>query len=478
MFRIRGMSDPVSGPIQPHKSPIALELRGITKRYPLVLANDRISLDLRWGEVLAIVGENGAGKSTLMKIVYGLVKPDAGEIWINGQKVEVKGPTDAIVRGVGMVHQHFMLVDPFTVLENVILGSEPRSGGQINLAQARVEVSALMKELEFELELEAKIEDLPVGLQQRVEILKALYRHAKILILDEPTAVLTPQEAEDLFRFLRKFVAAGGAVIFITHKLGEVIQVSDRVTVIRDGRVVGTVNTEDTNVRELARMMVGREVILTVGKGEARPKEVVLEVKDLVVDAKNPKHSIKNMGFRVRSGEIVGIAGVEGNGQSELVEAITGLRPYKGTILYGGTPLPPKARVVREWGLSHIPEDRNGGAWCSTSPPARTSSWAITTASPTPVFWGLLTRRPWKSTPRPWWKLSTYGPAAPISRPGATPAETPRNSSWGASFPANPRSSWRLSPPAGWTSGPSSSSTRTSWRPAMGAWGYSWSRRI
>lgn len=353
------MSNPVSGPIPSPKNLIALELKGITKRYPLVLANDRISLDLRWGEVLAIVGENGAGKSTLMKIVYGLVKPDAGEIWINGERVEVKEPADAIARGIGMVHQHFMLVDPFTVLENVILGAEPRSGGQINLAQARTQVAALLQELEFELDLEAKIEDLPVGLQQRVEILKAVYRHAKILILDEPTAVLTPQEAEDLFRFLRKFVAGGGAVIFITHKLGEVIQVSDRVTVIRDGRVVGTVNTKDTTVRELARMMVGREVILTVDKKDATPKEVVLEAKDLVVDSKNPKHSIKNISFQVRAGEIVGIAGVEGNGQSELVEAITGLRPYKGIVLYGRTPLPPKARVVREWGLSHIPEDRN-----------------------------------------------------------------------------------------------------------------------
>lgn len=353
------MSNPVSGSIPSPKNLIALELKGITKRYPLVLANDRISLDLRWGEVLAIVGENGAGKSTLMKIVYGLVKPDAGEIWINGERVEVKEPADAIARGIGMVHQHFMLVDLFTVLENVILGAEPRSGGQINLAQARTQVAALLQELEFELDLEAKIEDLPVGLQQRVEILKAVYRHAKILILDEPTAVLTPQEAEDLFRFLRKFVAGGGAVIFITHKLGEVIQVSDRVTVIRDGRVVGTVNTKDTTVRELARMMVGREVILTVDKKDATPKEVVLEAKDLVVDSKNPKHSIKNISFQVRAGEIVGIAGVEGNGQSELVEAITGLRPYKGTVLYGRTPLPPKARVVREWGLSHIPEDRN-----------------------------------------------------------------------------------------------------------------------
>lgn len=340
-------------------SQIALELKNITKRYPLVLANDRISLDLRWGEVLAIVGENGAGKSTLMKIVYGLVKPDSGEIYVDGQKAEVKGSADAIKRGIGMVHQHFMLVDPFSVLENVILGAEPGNQGQIDAAQARATVTALLKELDFDLDIEAKVEDLPVGLQQRVEILKALFRKARILILDEPTAVLTPQEATDLFRFLRQFVSNGGAVIFISHKLGEVIEVSDRVTVIRDGKVVGTVQTAQTNVRELARMMVGREVILTVQKEHKIRGEVVLEVADLRVEDGRKKHSLEGVSFAVHSGEILGIAGVEGNGQSELVEAITGLRAYKGTIKYAGQTLPPKSRVVREWGLSHIPEDRN-----------------------------------------------------------------------------------------------------------------------
>ncbi|WP_027893013.1 ABC transporter ATP-binding protein [Calidithermus chliarophilus] len=337
----------------------ALELRNITKRYPLVLANDRISLDVNWGEVLAIVGENGAGKSTLMKIVYGLVKPDQGEILVDEQPTTITGPKDAIAKGIGMVHQHFMLVEPFTVLENVILGSEPGSRAQIDLARARAEVDALNKELGFNLDLEAKIEDLAVGLQQRVEILKAIYRKAKILILDEPTAVLTPQEAEELFEFLRKFVQQGNAAIFISHKLAEVIRVSDRTTVIRDGKVVGTVNTKDTNVEQLARMMVGREVILTVNKTPKTPGEVMLEVEGLVAQSHNPKHSLKGISFQVRAGEVVGIAGVEGNGQTELVEAITGLRPYQGTIRYGGHELPQKARAVREWGLSHIPEDRN-----------------------------------------------------------------------------------------------------------------------
>ncbi len=352
------MSDPASIGAPPDGA-VALELKNITKRYPLVLANDRISLEVRWGEVLAVVGENGAGKSTLMKIVYGLVKPDQGEIWVDGRPAQIKEPGDAIALGIGMVHQHFMLVDPFTVLENIILGAEPTQGGQLNLAQARAEVEALMKDLEFSLPLDTPVEELPVGLQQRVEILKALYRKARILILDEPTAVLTPQEAEELFAFLRRYVAQGHAVIFISHKLAEVIQLSDRVTVIRDGKVVGTVRTPQTNVAELARMMVGREVILSVDKGPAQPREVALEVVNLSIPGKDKKHRLNGVSFQVRSGEIVGIAGVEGNGQTELVEAITGLRPYEGSILYGGQPLKPNARVVREWGLSHIPEDRN-----------------------------------------------------------------------------------------------------------------------
>ncbi|GAO75386.1 ABC transporter [Meiothermus ruber H328] len=356
---IGDMNDSAAASSVRAKGSVALELRNITKRYPLVLANDRISLDVRWGEVLAVVGENGAGKSTLMKIVYGLVKPDQGEIWVDGQRVQITEPGDAIALGIGMVHQHFMLVDPFTVLENVILGSEPTQGGQLNLAQARAEVEALMRDLEFDLPLDTPVEELPVGLQQRVEILKALYRKAKILILDEPTAVLTPQEADELFDFLRRYVEQGNAVIFISHKLAEVIKLSHRVTVIRDGKVVGTVNTPETSVNELARMMVGREVILSVDKSEARPTEAVLEVIDLRMPEKDKKHRLNGVSFQVRAGEIVGIAGVEGNGQTELVEAITGLRPYQGTIRYQGQTLKPNARLVREWGVSHIPEDRN-----------------------------------------------------------------------------------------------------------------------
>ena len=331
----------------------ALVLKEITKRFPLVLANDRISLDLEWGEVLALVGENGAGKSTLMKIVYGLQPPDAGEMWVDGKPYRPQSPLDAIRAGIGMVHQHFMLVEPFTVLENLVLGLEPGSPLFLDLEAARRKATALMEALGFEVPLDERVENLPVGLQQRVEILKALYREARILILDEPTAVLTPQEAEELFRFLREYVARGNAAIFISHKLKEVLAVSDRVTVIRDGKVVGTVRTRETSLEALARMMVGREVVLRVEKTPARPGEVVLEVEGLEAPPR-----LKGVSFQVRSGEIVGIAGVEGNGQTELVEALTGLRPFRGKALLLGRPLPASARGVRDLGASHVPEDR------------------------------------------------------------------------------------------------------------------------
>ncbi|HGY08431.1 MAG TPA: ABC transporter ATP-binding protein [Oceanithermus profundus] len=340
-------------------SEFALELNNITKRYPLVLANDHVSLGVKWGEVLALVGENGAGKSTLMKIVYGLVKPDEGEIFVDGRPAEIHNPADAIALGIGMVHQHFMLVDTLSVLDNVILGMEPKSGPAIDYASARKRVTRLIEELGFDLDPDAIIEDLPVGAQQRVEILKTLYRNAKILILDEPTAVLTPQEVEELFKFLREFAEKGHAIILITHKLDEVMEVSDRVTVIRDGKVVGTVNTPETSVAELARMMVGREVILTVQKKPAEPGEVVLEAEDLHVEGPGHRPRLDGVSLQVRAGEVVGIAGVEGNGQTELVEVITGLRPFKGTLRYNGEAVHPSARRVREWGVSHIPEERN-----------------------------------------------------------------------------------------------------------------------
>ncbi|GAB4214931.1 MAG: ABC transporter ATP-binding protein [Synechococcales cyanobacterium] len=340
-----------------------LHLTGISKRYPLVLANDHIDLTLYPGEILALVGENGAGKSTLMKIIYGLVQPDQGTIAVQGQPVTIPTPTAAIRLGIGMVHQHFMLVEPLTVLENVILGLEPHRQGTINLAQARQQITTLVEELGFRLDLQARITDLPVGLRQQVEILKALYRQARILILDEPTAVLTPSEAQDLFAFLRRFVEKQGSVIFISHKLDEVLAVADRITVIRDGRVVTTVPRSQIHPQQLAEWMVGRPVVLTVPRTPAQPQTEQLPIEQLrltqVTVTSGSRTVVDQVSFAVHQGEIVGIAGVEGNGQTELIEAITGLRPYQGHITYQGQVLPAQARPIRHWGLSHIPEDRN-----------------------------------------------------------------------------------------------------------------------
>lgn len=337
-------------------------MRGITKRFPLVLANDNISMTVKWGSVHALVGENGAGKSTLMKIIYGMQPPTSGEIAVDGQVVHLHDPKDAIALGIGMVHQHFMLVDPLTVTENVILGAEPTRGTSINFAAARKKVAELIRRFNFALDPDDRIEDLPVGLQQKVEILKTLYRGARILILDEPTAVLTPSETDELFDFLKnQYAREGNAVIFISHKLQEVLHISDEISVIRDGRMIGTVPTEGATPQRLARMMVGRDVVLSVAKQPARPQEVALEVRDLVVQNESKTNVVDSVSFDVRAGEIVGIAGVEGNGQSQLVEAITGLHPVAGgTVRYLGRTLSTvNARSVSEAGVAHIPEDRN-----------------------------------------------------------------------------------------------------------------------
>ncbi len=343
-----------------HRSPNALELHGITKRFPLVLANDNISLEVRWGSVHALCGENGAGKSTLMKIVYGAQPPTSGSILVDGQPVTFHDPSDAIAQGIGMVFQHFMLVQPLTVTENVILGSEPTRGGGIDYALARKKVTELIKQFNFGLDPDARIEDLPVGQQQKVEILKTLYRGARILILDEPTAVLTPSETDELFDFLKnQYAAAGNAVIFISHKLHEVLHISDTISVIRDGKMIGTIPAEGATTETLANMMVGREVTLRVNKQPARPTEVVLDVQNLVIHNEHGKPVVDRVSMQVRAGEIVGIAGVEGNGQSQLVEAITGLRRVQsGQILYAGKQAH-GVRAVSAAGVSHVPEDRN-----------------------------------------------------------------------------------------------------------------------
>ncbi|HLX57037.1 MAG TPA: ABC transporter ATP-binding protein [Ktedonobacteraceae bacterium] len=352
--------------------PLAVELREITKTWPGVVANDHVNLKVRKGEIHALVGENGAGKTTLMNILYGLIRPDSGEIYINGEPVHVGGPRDAIHLGIGMVHQHFMLIPPLTVAENIVLGHEPGGVNAIyNVRQAREIIQQLSKQYGLPIDPDAKIEKVSVGLQQRVEILKTLYRAAEILIMDEPTGVLTPQETNELFRVLRGLVQQGKTIIFITHKLREVLELTDTITVLRRGKNVGELVTSQTNQAEIARLMVGREVLLRVNKTPARPGPVVLHVEDLHALSDRDLEALHGVGFDVHAGEILGIAGVEGNGQSELVEALTGMRKITGgkisiTQVNDGqagetqdlTTL--DARQERLVGLAHIPEDRRG----------------------------------------------------------------------------------------------------------------------
>lgn len=341
--------------------PIVLEAKGITKRFPGVIANDSVDLKLHQGEILALLGENGAGKSTLMNMLYGLYHPDEGEIWIKGEHVALKNPRDAIARGVGMVHQHFQLVDVMTVAENVMLGSEiTRRAGVLSRTQAQKAVRELSEQYGLEVDPTAMVEDLPVGTQQRVEIIKALYRQADILILDEPTAVLTPQEANELFRIMRDLTEEGVSIIFITHKLKEVLAIADRIGVLRAGKMVGTTTPEESTQASLAAMMVGRAVILTVEKEKAAPKEVVLTVENLTVKDDRQHTIVREVSLEIRAGEILGVAGVQGNGQRELVEALTGLRAVEdGRIQIDGvdtTHFGP--RQITELGVAHIPEDR------------------------------------------------------------------------------------------------------------------------
>jgi ABC-type uncharacterized transport system ATPase subunit len=340
---------------------MALEVRHVTKRFPGVLANDDVSFDLRKGEIHALLGENGAGKSTLMNVVYGLYAPDEGEFLVNGKHVQINGPHDAINYGIGMVHQHFMLVPVFSVTENMILGSEVTKGTSLDLKRARREILEISEAYGLEVDPDAIVEDIPVGVQQRVEILKALYRKANILVLDEPTAVLTPQEAEDLFRVMRQLTEKGVSIIFITHKLKEILKVADRVTVMRRGKVVGHTSPAETDQQGLATMMVGRDVLLEVEKAPAKPAEVVLEISDLRIKDERDVSVVKGISFEVHAGEILGVAGVQGNGQTELAEAITGLRGVDtGKIKLSGKNIPfEKPRYLVEHGMGHVPEDRH-----------------------------------------------------------------------------------------------------------------------
>jgi general nucleoside transport system ATP-binding protein len=337
-----------------------LELRNIRKAFGDCIANDDVSLTVHKGTIHAVVGENGAGKSTAMKIVYGFYNADSGEILLDGSPAGIRNPHDAIARRIGMVHQHFMLVDTMTVAENIILGAETGSAANLDLEQANRDIQALSEELKLGVDPRATVEDLSVGVQQRVELLKALYRNAELLILDEPTAVLSPQEVEEFFGILRRMKAQGKTIVIITHKLDEVLAISDEVTVMRDGKTVGHVKTSETSAKDLARLIVGRDVLLRVEKTDAKPAATVLEVKDLQVHGRHGL-AVDGVSFSVRAGEIVGIAGIEGNGQTELIEALSGLiKVTGGRVEFEGKDITGhSARKLKELGIAHIPEDRH-----------------------------------------------------------------------------------------------------------------------
>lgn len=369
-----------------------LELKNITKVCGAnILANDDVSISVEKGTIHAIVGENGAGKSTIMKIAYGFYNADSGEIFYNGKKVSIKTPHDAIALGIGMVHQHFMLVDTMTVAENIILGAETGSPAMLDLEKANREIKALSEELKLDIDPTALIEDLSVGQQQRVELLKALYRNAELLILDEPTAVLSPQEVAEFFGILRRMKEQGKTIVIITHKLEEVLAISDDVTVMRSGKVVGRVVTAETNAQELAKMIVGREVLLRVEKPDAKPEEVVLEVDSLGVTGRHG-HGVGGVSFTIRKGEIVGIAGIEGNGQTELVEALAGLtKAESGSVRFNGSDITNiGARRVKELGIAHIPEDRQKRGLLMGSDLAENSILGVHYRAPVATAGGLL----------------------------------------------------------------------------------------
>lgn len=338
----------------------AVEMRRITKRFGNFTANDQIDFDLKKGEIHALLGENGAGKSTLMNILYGLYTPTEGEIFINGEEVKITNPNVAIAKGLGMVHQHFMLVPPFRVYENIILGVEPTKGMTIDRKKARAEVEDLSKRYGLQVDPDAYIANISVGMQQRVEILKALYRGADILIFDEPTAVLTPQEIDEFIEIVNNLADQGKSIIIITHKLKEIKAMADRCTVIRRGKKIATVDVEDTSTEDLAQMMVGRQVELTMDKEEKEPGDLVLEIKDLTYTDERKVKKVNNLSLDLHYGEILGIAGVDGNGQSELLELLTGLRHVdSGQILLKGKNIANcRPREIQEAGINNIPEDR------------------------------------------------------------------------------------------------------------------------
>ncbi|WP_214881496.1 MULTISPECIES: ABC transporter ATP-binding protein [unclassified Exiguobacterium] len=339
-----------------------IEMLNIRKEFGTFVANDNITLQLRKGEIHALLGENGAGKSTLMNVLFGLYQPEGGEIRVHGKKVDIENPNIANDLGIGMVHQHFMLVEKFTVTENIILGLEPKSGVTIDRASARQKVMDISEQYGLKIDPDAKIEDISVGMQQRVEILKTLYRGADILIFDEPTAVLTPQEIQELIQIMKRLIAEGKSIILITHKLKEIMQVADRCTVIRRGRYIGTVEVDETvNEDSLAEMMVGREVNFAAEYSKAEPQQVVLDVQGLVVKDSRGLKVVEGLDLQIRAGEVLGIAGIDGNGQTELIEAITGLKkPESGKVQLNGKDVTGQTpRKMTESGIGHIPQDRH-----------------------------------------------------------------------------------------------------------------------
>jgi len=339
-----------------------IEMRNISKQFPGILANDHVNFDLRKGEIHALLGENGAGKSTLMSILFGIYLPTEGEILKNGELINIHSPNDANNYGIGMVHQHFKLVEVFTILDNIIMGVEPNKNGFLERKRARKEIEVLCKQYDLWVDLDSKVQDVSVNMQQRTEILKMLYRHNEILIFDEPTAVLTPQEIMQLMATMKNLTKEGKSIIFITHKLDEIMEVCDRVTVLRRGKVIGTVNTKDTTKVDLSRMMVGRDVVFNIEKKPINVGEVILEVNNLtVVSDRTKKNVVDNVSFRVRAGEIVCIAGVDGNGQSELGQVISGLiKAHSGQIIINGNDVTHKSiRFRNDNGMSHVPEDRH-----------------------------------------------------------------------------------------------------------------------
>jgi simple sugar transport system ATP-binding protein len=344
----------------PREDNYILDMQNITKIFPGVKANDNVNLSIKKGEIHALVGENGAGKTTLMNVLYGLYDPDGGQVFYEGNKINLDGPQDAIELGIGMVHQHFMLVDPLTVTENIVLGNEPRSGLMLDQKTAKKDVEDISNKYGLYVDADAKIEDISVGMQQRVEIIKTLYRGAELLIFDEPTAVLTPQEIDELFDIFRSLKEQGKTIIFITHKLKEVKTISDRITVLRNGKSIDTVNTADVTKEDVAELMVGRQVLLEVEKTEAKPGAEIFSVDKLNVKDNRNIPAVKDVSLSVKKGEILGIAGVEGNGQSELVEAITGLRKIEsGKINLRGKDISNyNAREIKREKVAHIPEDR------------------------------------------------------------------------------------------------------------------------